>query len=154
MLKPQREAEVRPQDIRSFEGATSNPPVEFPDAPYAIETMHPEDEHDADPIPVIVVDTVMPDDFTDWAPTQFTLNGESPVMIAGARNNRTRLIITNAGTKPAYVVRSVIGNAFTGAPIPPNAVVEMTTNRDVYATCITGDTTLIGVIQEFVIDDE
>lgn len=152
--RPEQEAALRDTDVRMFYGATSNPDVEFPDEPYAAEVRREDDEHDADPIPVIVVDTVEPSDLTDWGGAQATVTGENPVMVAGARDNRTRMLVTNLGPDVVYLVRTATGAAFTGAPIPLNAVVEMTTNRDVYATCLTGDTALVGVIQEFVIDDE
>lgn len=150
-----REAQLRPEDVRSLAGVgTSNPEPDYPVQPYAVETMHPDDEHNADPIPVIVVDTVTPSDFTDWGGSSFGINGDQPVMIAGARNNRTRLVVTNVGNKIVWLVRGSVASAFTGFPIPPSAVVEMTTNRDVYATCLAGDTTIVGALQEFVIDDD
>jgi hypothetical protein len=149
-----REPQLRETDVRFFEGVTSNPDVEYPETPYEIEQTTADDEHDADPIPVIVVDTVNPADFTDWGAEQFTVNGENPVHIAGARNNRTRLVVTNLGADTVFLVRGAVAPSYTGAPIPVNGVVEMTTNRDVYATCLTGDTALIGVIQEFIIDDD
>lgn len=149
-----REDPLREKDVRLFTGVRSEPDVEFPDEPYAIEEPNPDDEHDADPIPVIVVDTVTPSDFTDWAGEQFTISGENPMHIAGARENRTRLIITNTGADLVFLVRSSVAAAYTGAPIPVNGVVELTTNRDVYATCLAGDTAFLGVIQEFVIDDD
>lgn len=149
-----RESTLRPADVRMFAGATSNPDVEYPEETYPSPDVAEQDEHEQDPIPVIVVDTVNPSDYTDWGGEQFTVAGEQPVHIAGARPNRTRMLITNLGPDIVYLVRGAVANSYTGAPVPVNGVVEMTTNRDVYATCLTGDTALTGVIQEFVIDDD
>ena len=149
--RPEKEAALRPADIRMYRGVTSEPDLDYQtEASFSAERVDDEDE----PIRVVVVDTVTPSDFTDWAPEQFTLNGESPVRVAGARNNRLALHVTNLGPDAAYLVRSAIGGSFTGAPIPVNGVVDLVTNRDVYATCLDAETALIGVVQEFVIDDD
>lgn len=152
--RPEQESAIRPADVRMYEGVRSEPDVEYPSETYPEPQGMADDEHDPDPIRVIVVDSENPSDFTDWSGEQFTLSGEDPKHIAGARNNRTRLIITNLGPDTIFLVRGAVGLTYTGAPIPLNAVVEMTTNRDVYATCLAGDTALVGVVQEFVIDDD
>lgn len=147
-----KEEALRPQDMRSFRGATSEPPVDY-QTEIVPEVFHDDDQLQ-EPIPVVVVDTVEPADYVDCAFEQFTIDGEAPVRIAGARDNRTRLIITNMGTEAVYLVRSANGGSFTGAPVPVNGIVELTTNRDVYATCADSETATIGVMQEFVIDDD
>lgn len=144
----------RPADVRMYEGARSEPPMDYADNPdeYVITEGIADDDHD--PIPVIVVDTITPSDFIDWGGEPFNISGENPVRIAGSRNNRVRLVIINNGPDTVYLIKSSVGSAFTGAPLPVNANVELTTNRDVYATCLVTKTALVGVIQEYVIDDD
>lgn len=144
----------RPADVRMYEGARSEPPADYPDDPDAMVITEGIADDEPDPIPVIVVDTINPADYTDWAPEQFTVSGENPVHIAGSRSNRTRLVITNAGPDPVYLVRSATGQSFTGAPLPINLSLTLKTNRDVYATCAVTKSSLLGVIQEYVIDDD
>lgn len=150
--RPEQENTLRPADVRMYAGVRSEPDVDYQtEATVIVEGVA---DDGSDPIPVIVVDTVEPADFVDWAGEQFALSGENAVRIAGARNNRVRLVLTNTGPDVVYLVKSSVGNSFAGAPVPVNGVIEMKTNRDVYATCLTGDTALVGVVQEFVIDDD
>jgi hypothetical protein len=137
-----------------YEGATSNPPADYPDDPDAPLIVEGIADDASDPIPVIVVDTVSPSDYTDWAPEQFSVIGENPAHIAGSRNNRVRLLVINTGPDTVYLIKGSVSGAFTGAPLPMNMSLELTTNRDVYATCLTGDSAIVGVVQEFVIDDD
>lgn len=150
--RPEKESELRPADVRMYEGVRSEPDVDYQTEPSAIVEGIADDHQDA--IPVIVVDTVEPADFIDWGGEQFALAGENPVHIAGSRSNRIRMVVTNLGPSAVYLTKSSVGNSFTGAPIPVNSVVEMRTNRDVYATCLVAGTALVGVVQEFVIDDD
>lgn len=154
MRKPLPPDPKRPADVRMYEGARSEPPADYPDNPdeFLITEGIADDEHD--PIPVIVVDTISPSDFVDWAPEQFAISGENPIHIAGSRNNRTRLVIINNGPDSVYLIKGAVSGSFTGAPLPINANVELTTNRDVYAACLATKSALVAVIQEFVIDDD
>lgn len=144
----------RPADVRMYEGARSEPDMDYQDSDDSTVYVEGIADDEPDPIPVIVVDTIQPADFTDWAPEQFTIAGEVPAHIAGSRNNRTRLTIINAGPDPVYLIKGSVSSSFTGAPLPINMSISLRTNRDVYATCGVGKTALVGVIQEFVIDDD
>lgn len=134
-----------------FEGMKSEPEMEWPSATYP-ETTHPDDEHHVEPVPVFVVDTNDNADLTDWAPNRFAIDGNAPQLIAGADQNRTRVVITNIGLNNVYLVKSAVSAQFLGAVVPVNGVVTLTTNRAVYAICKPTEVAEIGVIQEYKID--
>lgn len=143
--------DLRPADVDMYRGVSSDPPVDYPTEAFPVEA-DPDIGDDA-PIPVVVVDTVEPNDYTNWSAEQFIV-GEVPIRIAGARRNRKRLLIANTGADTVYLVPGAVSAAGFGYPLVINTDVELTHNFDVYAVCAATDTATIGVIQEYVIDDE
>ena len=143
---------MRPADVRMIQGVTSNPDVEFPDQPYAADSM---DTDVPDAIPVVVVDTYTAGNLVDWSANRQTVTGENTVRIAGASRNRKRLLITNNGPNTVYLVSGEVSASGFGYPLrstdPP---LEMLHNEAVFATCVTAESALVGVIQEYDIDDE
>lgn len=145
-----RKDEPRPADVTMYRGVTSETELEYPTEPYPVE-LDP-DAHDDAPIPVIVVDSSDPSDYTDWAGEGFTVD-TVPIHIAGARDNRKRLLVRNTGPDTVFLTRGAVSGVAFGYPLPIGAEVEMTHNRDVWAVCANTESAVIGVIQEYVIDN-
>lgn len=143
---------MRPADVRMIQGVTSNPDVEFPDEPY---TADPMDTDVPDAIPVVVVDSYTAGNLVDWSAERFTVSGENTIRIAGASRNRKRLLITNNGPNTVYLVRGEVTTSSFGYPLrSTDAPLEMLHNEAVFAACVTAESALVGIVQEYDIDDE
>lgn len=112
----------------------------------------PDWSHD-NPIPVYIVSTPEVPQIVEWSSTRITVQ-DAPVQILGAKRNRVRAIIQNEGGGAIFIGpdMSVSTALAYKLNVAANYTIEMTHNSDVWARCAAGDSAVINVIQEYVVE--
>ena len=154
-LRGQYEADARNDPRMPFE--TTDAPIHHFDPEPVIEQI---------PVPVYDVSPKDQPQIKDMTSQRFVIASD-PVLITGARRERTRIVITNDGLKPVYIgtdpqiqadqASGAIGSHFK-LPNPtataPPSMIELFHNSQVWCRCAAGDTTTVNAIEEFTVDNE
>lgn len=146
-----REEPLRPADVQMYHGVRSEPDVEFPDAPYH-EERSPISTDVPDAIPVVIVDTFEAGRLVDWAVERVPVDATQAVRVTGARRNRARLLVANAGPNTVYVLRTALQMPAFGYPLVMGATLELFHNEEVFAITAATETASLGVISEYDIE--
>lgn len=146
------DAPDRGDSLDSGESQATDYPTE--DAPIP-ELAEPE-YSEALPVPVYDVSPDKEPEIIGWSSQRLTVTSDRPVELAGARRNRTRLLIFNEGTDTVYVGvnAQVSANFAYGMGATLGTTLELLHNSSVWAICAATETATVNVVEEYVIDTD
>lgn len=139
---------------RAEQPPTSNQDFDYPtDADKATANEFDEpDWSEANPIPVYIVERPEIPQILDWSSDRATIVDTESDQIAGARTNRTRIVVRNEGPDPIFIDRGPETMPAFSSRLAANEREEMFHNGAVWARCDTGKTAVVSVIQEFTVE--
>lgn len=75
----------------------------------------------------------------DWAPRQFTLSDENPILLDGRDKDRLRMTIINPSTETVFLAKDQppAGGSLNSIPLPTNSSLTLSTRDQVWAICPT-----------------
>lgn len=103
------------------------------------------------PIPVYVVERPETPQVLEWSSNQIGVTDRA-VEIAGARRNRTRMIVKNDGADTVYIGRDMALNTALNFTVKSGEQIEMLHNGAVWAKCASTETATVNVIQEYTVE--
>lgn len=111
----------------------------------------PEDVWSEDtPIPVYIVDRTETPELQNWSSERFQVV-DSAIQLAGARRNRTRMVVKNEGADPVFIdPEQSVTSAFSFR-LAANEEVELLHNASVWARCDATESAQVSVIQEYTV---
>lgn len=133
---------------------STNQDVDYPVAGEPIqEWRHPDDWTNENPLPVYQVQLPNPQSISQWSGERFFVDSGQPVELAGAKRNRTRLLLKNKGPNSVFLNdNSSVNTALAYELAMGDEPLELRHNSNVWAKCATGETASVSVVQEWDVD--
>lgn len=109
------------------------------------------DWSEENPIPVYDVSRQDTPELIEWTASRGPVSSAAAVQLFGARRNRNRAVLYNAGPNSVYLGQNDQLNRELSYELAMGAALELTHNSAVYARCVDAETAVVSWLQEYTV---